>query len=360
MSAKRGMTRSLRLRSSVGICLVVAFMALSAFSSSASAGMPKHPTAYVALGDSLAFGFKEETFALNLPAEPPSAFEQGYVTDLYKKVVGKERHAGNELKLFNFGCPGETSEGLIGHDEALGGNPGAEWNPCAYQNVDGFPLHSSIGSGSQLEAALGVITSGVPVKLVTLNIGANDELHQVGLCENPKYDEEHGFTGFQECLIKESPTLFGRILHNNGDIIGVLRNAGYTGVVGVMGVYNPNAEILPGSDVLQKQLDEVEAATIAKGEFGPGVVYGEIFPKVNPQTGHEQEHICRYTEECNKFDKHINFVKFLEGKGLTHEEAEAVATAEEGKGFVFPEGDIHMTPEGYLLAANALFKAGAQ
>ena len=89
---------------------------------------------------------------------------------------------GKGSTIVNDACPGETSDGLIGENEAIGGKPSPEYAPCAYHNVDGFPLHNSLGKLSQLEAALSLNKEGAlahPVKAITLGIGSNDELAAV-------------------------------------------------------------------------------------------------------------------------------------------------------------------------------------
>ncbi|HEY2216715.1 MAG TPA: hypothetical protein VGH21_04410, partial [Solirubrobacteraceae bacterium] len=212
-----------------------------------TASAKKTPTNYIGLGDSLAFGYTQQKFEENFPTENPEAFEGGYVTILGKKLAKLEKEAGNKLSTVNLGCPGELSDGLIGHNEAFGGGPSAEFNPCAYHNVNGFPLHFEHGSSSQLEAAFGVVSaSPSATKVVTINIGSNDELKIVGMCENPTYREEQEFPTFNICLVTEAGEnghfypggLFHHIIANTGQAIGVLRAAGFTGPVGVLGFYN--------------------------------------------------------------------------------------------------------------------------
>jgi lysophospholipase L1-like esterase len=355
MSATNGLAFSLRSRSGlIGCCMALVLMASALLASTASAAKPPlKPTAYVAIGDSLAFGYTQEKFDLNLPTESPSAFEGGYANYVAKKLVGKEKHAGNALNLVNLGCPGETSDGVIGH--ALG-NPGPEYDPCAYHNLAGFPLHVAFGGASELEAAIGAVTNpGMPVKLVTINIGSNDELASVGKCENPAYLAEQGFTGgLLECLVTEVgpgghqyPGLgvFGHIITNVGTVIGALRAYGYTGPVVVAGYYNPQAELLPGSDGLQKAFNETFEGYIAGKAFGPGVTYANPFSAFNPQNKNEAGRVCAYTEECNAFDKKVNLEAITKGP----------VTAEEAAGY--PVGDIHPTPLGYEKLGAIIYKA---
>jgi lysophospholipase L1-like esterase len=362
MSATNGSAVSFRRL--IGCCLALVVVASALFASSASAARaPKPATNYVGLGDSLAFGYTQQKFEENYPTESPSAFEGGYVTLLGKKLAALEKKAGFTLSTINMGCPGEVSDGLIGENPALGGggtkNRGKESDaePCAYNNT--FPLHFEIGPASQLEAAIGVVTTPATfgaTKDVTINIGSNDELAVVHACESPTYEEERGFVGgLDECLTVEATEegtyyekgLFHHIIANVGDVIGVLRHEGYTGPVGILGYYNPQAIILPGSDAIQKKLNETFEYEVATEAFGPGVVYANPFVKINPQKGNaaEQKAICKYTEECNEHDKKVNAEKYY-GREVSAEEASH-----------FPEGDIHPTPTGYKYLAKILYEA---
>ncbi len=353
MSATNGLAVSLRSRSGlIGCCMALVLLASALLASSASAKTPLKPTAYVAIGDSLAFGYTQEKFDLNLPTENPANFEGGYVNYVAKKLAAKEKHAGNALNLVDLGCPGETSDGVIGH--ALG-NPGAEYNPCAYHNLAGFPLHVNFGASSELEAAIGAVSNpSVPVKLVTINIGSNDELATVSKCEEPAYDAEQGFVGGPlECITVEAGLsghqyaggLFKHIITNVGTTIGVLRAYGYAGPVVVAGFYNPQAELLPGSDTLQKKLNEAFEGTILSNAFGPGVTYANPFSTFNPQNKNEATKICAYTEECNAFDKKVNLEALLK-EPVTAEQAAD-----------YPVGDIHPTPLGYEKLGKIVYKA---
>jgi lysophospholipase L1-like esterase len=333
----------------IGCCTAAVLLVMALFASGASASKPE--TKYIGLGDSLAFGYSQEKFELNFPTENPENFEEGYVTLLGKKLKKLEKEAGNNLVTVNMGCPGELSDGLIGHNEAFGGGAGAEFDPCAWHNVDGFPLHFEHGSNSQLEEAYGLVAAEPSAtKVVTINIGSNDELKVVHLCESPAYLEEQGYANTNECIALEAGEsgrfypggVFHHIIANTGAAIGTLRAAGYTGPVAVLGFYNPQTFILPGSDTLQKILNEFFEGAIAEGELGPGVVYANPFPTINPQENEKKEHktICRYTEECNEHDIAVN-------------NAEEIAKGETPRN----EGDIHPTPAGYKLLANLLYEA---
>jgi lysophospholipase L1-like esterase len=405
MQAMNGCAVSYRKRGRlIGCCmaLVLAFSAL-VFSASAGAAEPPPPTTYLALGDSLAFGYTQEKFENHFPFnESPLFFEEGYANYLYAKIKGASKKFAQNLKglhLVNNGCPGETTDSLIG-DGSLGKavDPTGT-SPCGYHK-SGFELHHEYGgTKSQLESALQVIkqNSMAPgtVKNVTLNIGANDELAAVGKCkaevkaegeaylksESPvwsKYNSEEKSkpTNPEEfaastkeavnvCVSNAASGLFAHIRGNVETILSVLDEGSkyggvnYTGRIEVLGVYNPFTFLLEGSDLLQALLNgQLKEAA----EKFPNAVYTDDFSAVNPQKGgegnaKEKETICKYTEMCNVKDQEANAKK-----------AEEKATKEKGEGkiFTYPptcttgepscEGDIHPTVAGAKKMAAFLFK----
>src|SRR5437764_9318904 len=133
MSAKHGWMRSFRLLRGL---MVVAFVASALLASAASAlKSPPTPTAYLALGDSLSFGYKAKTFNANQVAhkencenaliaagkgefpvaksenalcEPASSFEPGFVGYFGEHLAKKEAKGTtpHTLTTVNLGCPG--------------------------------------------------------------------------------------------------------------------------------------------------------------------------------------------------------------------------------------------------------------
>jgi hypothetical protein len=187
-----GARRILRLLGCAAALAALAAMTMTSVASARRAPKPVSRT-YVALGDSLAFGYSQQGFNENLATgEKPSAFENGYPNQY---LADTNEVSPKPYQLVNYGCPGETTESLIGDNAAFikGLNEKAKKYitepitgeaPCAYHYADGLPLHNEYGAGeSQLEAALKTITTekeaGKPVKVLSLDIGANDELHEV-------------------------------------------------------------------------------------------------------------------------------------------------------------------------------------
>ncbi len=183
----------------LGCAAALAALAAMTMTSVASArATPPVTRTYVALGDSLAFGYSQQLFNENLATgENPAAFEHGYANDYLAETNTASR---KPYQLINYGCPGETTGSLIGDKAAFIKElnekarraihePITGEAPCAYHYADGLPLHNEYGAGeSQLETTLKTITkekeAGKPVKIVSLDIGANDELHEVAKATN--------------------------------------------------------------------------------------------------------------------------------------------------------------------------------
>ena len=136
-------------------------------------GQHQRQSQYLALGDSIPFGYNP----LLLPV-PPSTTPPPVVTDF----VGYPELAAPKLKLAltNASCPGQTSGGFI----SLAGTD----NGCFGYLGLGFPLHTTY-TGSQLDFALSYLSSNPKTRLVTLTLGGNDLLfckhHTTDGCESP-------------------------------------------------------------------------------------------------------------------------------------------------------------------------------
>src|SRR5215470_68453 len=114
---------------------------------------------YLALGDSVAFGFNP------LLSRARAANFVGY-PDV---VAGDE-----ELKLTNASCPGEATGGFI----SLTGVD----NGCRPYRAS-FPLHVAYTS-SQLDFAIRFLLSHPRTRLVTIDVGANDLFVLQKQCKN--------------------------------------------------------------------------------------------------------------------------------------------------------------------------------
>jgi lysophospholipase L1-like esterase len=307
---------------------------------SANAQEPTTST-YVALGDSISFGYTAERFNNHYPTESPSYFEEGFTND-FAKDLSKGSELGKGVRLVNDACPGETSNGLIGEDTELGGQASTEsyseieqkpeekynlwyggyqglgdWHPCKYTFQSHLPLHNGgyVNGGkevSQLEEALSSIASATsPVKAITINIGSNDELAGITQCKDEVFYEyateaksKYGPSpevATVTCIEKASKeVLVPHIVANLDDIIEVIDATGYKGPIILLGFYNPDSFVLGGSDALQVATNEaVEAYVVAP--HAANTTYANPFPVFNAGAtpAKEQKSICKYTEMCN-------------------------------------------------------------
>jgi lysophospholipase L1-like esterase len=237
-----------------------------------SHGRPAHSgpqLSYLALGDSLAFGYQQAKFESLLPNPNPAAFNTGYVDDFGHVLQLRDRN----LQIVNDGCPGETTDSFIS-------------GPCQYQLA--FALHHPYVGGpssSQLSDALTYLQANRNfVKPITIDIGANDAL---GVTEGTCKLEP-------TCIAEHAPALFVHIASNLGLILSDLRAAAPHAKIIVLGLYNPFGPSLPGSDQLTAQLNEVmsQVAATVRARFA------DPLPVFNPPGAAEQPTICLLTNFC--------------------------------------------------------------
>jgi lysophospholipase L1-like esterase len=239
-------------------------------------GGPPHPSpqiSYLALGDSLAFGYSEAKFDELYPEENPTDYDTGYVDDFAHLLKLGDRN----LQVINDGCPGETTESFI-------------HGPCAYQLE--FPLHHPYVSGptsSQLSDALAYLNAHPgAVNPITIDIGANDAL---GVIETTCKREV-------ECVVKEAPALFAHIASNLGLILADLRGAAPNARIIVLGLYNPFGEKLAGGNELTAELNE----TMSEVASSVGARFADPLPVFNPPVALEEPTICLLTNMCTPLE----------------------------------------------------------
>jgi lysophospholipase L1-like esterase len=170
---------------------------------------------YLALGDSVTFGYEEAGVT------PPPNYHDADSFIGYPEQIGNELH----VKVTNAACPGETSSSFV--NSAVQSN-GCENLPSGaktgYRTL--FPLHSGY-RGSQLAFAVHYLRSHPEVRLVSLMIGANDGL----LCQEVTADHCASPAEQQGALT--------RVAGNVKRILSALRNrAGYGGQIVVVNYYS--------------------------------------------------------------------------------------------------------------------------
>lgn len=174
---------------------------------------------YLALGDSISFGFREST---NLPAPDYSKAANfvGWPEDVA---------AALGLKLTNAACPGETTSSLINKNAESNGCESHYDSTTGQQAAGGYrtvnPLHVSY-SGSQLSFAKNFLKKHPGTRLVSLMIGANDGF----LCQKETTD------GCQS----EFFGLLTKIHNNITTILKGIRGTGYAGQIVLLTYYSFN------------------------------------------------------------------------------------------------------------------------
>ncbi|HTC73528.1 MAG TPA: SGNH/GDSL hydrolase family protein [Solirubrobacteraceae bacterium] len=212
---------------------------------------------YLALGDSVTFGYEEQQV---VPA-PNYADAASFLG--YPELLGSELH----LTVANAACSGETSSSLIdatapsnGCENSPGGGPG-------YRTM--FPLHVKY-SGSQLDYAVSYLKTHKNVRLVSLMIGANDFF----LCQETTADH---------CASLPEEAAVGAAVSKNVKTIlsGIRNKAHYGGQIAIVNYYSLNYSSAAGNE--QSELLNSTQDTAAKpfhvivvdgfGEFGAAAAH---------------------------------------------------------------------------------------
>ena len=181
----------------------------------AEAAVSARAPGYLALGDSITFGFREGSTV------PPPAYTDAWSFVGYPEDIG----AALGWHVVNAACPGETAASFI--------NVQAQSNGCETFATGGpgyrgsFPLHVKY-RGPQLQYAVGYLRAHPETKLVSLMIGVNDLLACVA-------------TTADRCA-SEHDKVLGKVADDVAHILGTIRKSGrYTGQIVVVNYYSLNS-----------------------------------------------------------------------------------------------------------------------
>jgi GDSL-like Lipase/Acylhydrolase family len=259
----------MRLRP-LGIIMAIAGLLATTTSVSASSehfNPPKHY--YLALGDSLAYGFQHAKFVAEaLSGHIDPATFPGYAGDFETSL----QNVRPGIQEINYGCPGETTTSYF--------------SGCVFSAVQGFPLHNPY-SGSQESAALNFLAAHPgQVSPITLDNGAND---------------------VTPCLFTADPNAcFATAIAGVGAHLDLalahLRAAAPNAEIIVMQYYDPFALAVPSSLAVTESLNAVIAAAAAKH----GARLADTFTPINisPPAG---QNLCTLTLACQTpFDEHAS------------------------------------------------------
>lgn len=120
-----------------------------------------HHGGYLALGDSVAFGYRPG--AVTPASDYLNAANFSGYAEKYAALRG--------LRVANASCPGETTASMLKAGAQSNGCENSVGSPVGYRTM--FPLHVSY-AGTQIDYAVRYLRTHPDTRLVTLNIGAND------------------------------------------------------------------------------------------------------------------------------------------------------------------------------------------
>jgi len=191
--------------------VALAFVALAVAAAPAAAARRPAVTrgsTYLALGDSVPFGYQEPTVV------PAPGYGNARNFTGFPELIGSALH----LHVANASCPGETSASLV--------NAAAPSNGCENGYRRSFPLHVRY-KGSQLAYAVKFLRRHRKTRLVSLMIGAND----LFLCQKTTSD------GCGSAA--EQSVVFAKVGVNVRKILSRVRNtARYRGQLAIVTYYS--------------------------------------------------------------------------------------------------------------------------
>jgi lysophospholipase L1-like esterase len=168
---------------------------------------------YLALGDSVTFGY-EEPQIVPAPNYPDASSFLGF-----PELLGSELH----LQVANASCPGETSSSLV--SDTVGVYL-CEDPTNGYRRK--YPLHVSYG-GSQLDYSVSYLKKHTNVRLVSLMIGANDFF----VCQVTKPD--HCKSHEEQDAVRHTVSM------NVKTVLSAIRNkAHYSEQIAIVNYYSTN------------------------------------------------------------------------------------------------------------------------
>ena len=216
---------------------------------------------YLALGDSMAYGFQPT----RKPGASPALFDTGYV-DVF---AARLRTLSPKIQVVNYGCPGESTVTFV-----RGGCPGL---------ADGFKLHHPF-RGPQLEAVKSFLKAHPgQVSPITLTLWGGDlaPLSAQG---------------------KRAPKAIAAFGSRFAAILKQLRAAAPTAEIIVSGAWDPEADRLTQTEPLYRSVD----AAIERAAAASRVRVANMFAALNGpgNVKSQKARLCTLTFSCSKDDPH--------------------------------------------------------
>jgi lysophospholipase L1-like esterase len=219
---------------------------------------------YLAIGDSVTFGYMEPTVV------PAPDYPDAAAFHAYPEMLGSELH----LNVANAACPGETSSSLL-NDKVQSNGCESVYNSTEPGYRTAYPLHVKY-SGSQISYAEGYLKSHPDTRLVSLMIGAND----LFLCEDQTSD------GCQSP--SEAAPVLATITKNVHTMLSdIRRTAHYNGQIVIVDYYS-----LDYASAMDNETSEVLNAAQAAGAAGFHVRFANAYNTFGNASVHSGSDTC--------------------------------------------------------------------
>jgi lysophospholipase L1-like esterase len=220
-------------------------------------------TRYLALGDSVTFGYEEGQVV------PAPNYHNAASFPGYPEQLGAALH----VRVANAACPGETTSSLINASAVSNGCENVLSKPGGYRSS--FPLHVRY-KGSQLAFALAYLHAHHNVRLVSLMIGANDAF----VCQETTTDRCQSSAELA-ALVKQ---ISGNVHH----ILSAIRHrAHYRGQLAIVNYYSLNYS----SPAINAQSQFLNS-TVDKAAKPFGVVIADGFNELGRAAEHSGGNTC--------------------------------------------------------------------
>lgn len=255
------------------IAITISLLALVSSAGLASAATPKFnppKSYYLALGDSVTYGYQGSKVVPGFTAED---FNTGYV-DVFAAQL---RSIQPTIRVVNYGCPGESSTTFIS-------------GSCPANRI-GFPLHDPF-SGPQLDAALAFLRAHPgEVSPITVTLWGNDVRELLEAC-GPDLS----------CVLSGAPATIDRLASNLDSILRQLRAAAPNAEVILTGAWDSFVGDFAVADPLFMAMNAAMAGVVARN----AARFADVFPIFNPQGDEAAETaaICTLLLICTEGDSH--------------------------------------------------------
>ena len=244
--------------------MVAVLLVLSGNAKSGTSAAPVYQSPqsyYLALGDSMAYGFQPTKAQAS-----PAAVDTGYV-DLF---ASRLRKLSPKLEVVNYGCPGESAVTFT--------RGGCDWLK------HGRKLHDRF-RGSQLEAALAFLRAhSGKVSPITVTLWGNDL--PLPLSQNAK----------------RAPGAITSFARHFSAILRQLRAVAPDAEIIVTGAWNPEADRLVQSEPLYQSVDAAIRRSASASRARVANMFAALDGTGNAKA--QKARLCALTFYCSKGDPH--------------------------------------------------------